>query len=71
MYLSDCALDKKIIVIKGVDEVAIELRKIRNNLNQIAREVNPGYLHEVNLAETREELKKIWQSLNSLTQEFR
>lgn len=71
MYLRDCALDKKIIVIKGADEVATELRKIGNNLNQIAREVNSGYLYEVNLAETREELKKVWQSLNSLTQEVR
>lgn len=71
MYMRDCAFDKKIIVIKGVDELATELRKIGNNLNQIAREVNSGYLYEVNLAETREELKKIWQSLNSLTQKVR
>ena len=71
MYLRDCALGKKIIVVKGVDEVANELRKIGNNLNQIAREVNSGYLYEVNLTATREELKRIWQSLNSLTQEVR
>ena len=71
MYLRDCALDKKIVVVKGVDEVANELRKIGNNLNQIAREVNSGYLYEVNLTATREELKRIWQSLNSLTQEVR
>ena len=71
MYLRDCALDKKIIVVKGVDEVANELRKIGNNLNQITREVNSGYLYEVNLTATREELKRIWQSLNSLTQEVR
>ena len=71
MYLRDCALDKKIVVIKGVDELATELRKIGNNLNQIAREVNSGYLYEVNLTATREELKRIWQSLNSLTQEAR
>ena len=71
MYLRDCALGKKIIVVKGVDEVANELRKIGNNLNQITREVNSGYLYEVNLTETREELKRIWQLLNSLTQEVR
>ena len=71
MYLRDCALDKKIIVVKGVDELANELRKIGNNLNQIAREVNLGYLYEVNLTATREELKRIWLSLNSLTQEVR
>ena len=71
MYLRDCALDKKIVVVKGVDELANELRKIGNNLNQIAREVNSGYLYEVNLTATREELKRIWQLLNSLTQEVR
>ena len=71
MYLRDCALDKKIVVVKGVDEVANELRKIGNNLNQIAREVNLGYLYEVNLTATREEVARLWQSLNSLTQEVR
>lgn len=71
MYLRDCALDKQIIVVEGADEVATELRKIGNNLNQIAREVNAGYIYEVNLKETREELKNIWQSLNSLTREVR
>ena len=71
MYLRDCALGKKIIVIKGVDEVANELRKIGNNLNQLTRAVNAGYCYEVDLRETREEVKRIWQSLNSLTQEVR
>ena len=71
MYLRDCALGKEIIVVKGLDEAANELRKIGNNLNQITREVNSGYLYKVNLTETRKELKRIWQSLNSLTQEVR
>ena len=71
MYLRDCALGKKIIVVKGIDDVANELRKIGNNLNQLTRAVNSGYLYEVNLTETREELKRIWLSLNSLTQEVR
>ena len=71
MYLRDCALDKKIIVISGVDEVANELRKIGNNLNQLTRAVNSGYCYEVDLRETREEVAKLWQLLNSLTQEVR
>lgn len=71
MYLRDCALDKKIVVINGVDEVASELRKIGNNLYQLTRAVNSGYAYEVDLRETREELKRIWQSLNSITQEVR
>ena len=71
MYLRDCALDKKIIVVKGVDEVANELRKIGNNLNQLTRAVNSGYVREVDLTATREEVAKIWQSLNSLRQDVR
>ena len=70
MYLRDCALDKKIIVVKGVDEVANELRKIGNNLNQLTRAVNSG-CYEVDLRETREEVARLWQLLNSLTQEVR
>ena len=71
MYLRDCALGKKIIVISGVDDVANELRKIGNNLNQLTRAVNSGYCYEVDLREMREEVARIWQSLNSLTQEVR
>ena len=71
MYLRDCALDKKIVVMTGADEIASELRRIGNNLNQITREVNAGYITAVNLAETRQELKNIWQSLNSLPRDVR
>ena len=71
MYLRDCALDKKIIVVKGVDEAANELRKIGNNLNQLTKAVNSGYCYGVDLRETREEVARLWQLLNSLTQEVR
>ena len=71
MYLRDCALDKKIIVVKGVDELTSELRKIGNNLNQLTRAVNAGYCYQIDLRETREEVARIWQLLNSLTQEVR
>ena len=71
MYLRDCALDKKIIVVKGVDDIANELRKIGNNLNQLTRAVNSGYCYEVDLRETREEVARLWQSLNTLTQGVR
>ena len=71
MYLRDCALDKKIMVINGADVVAEELRRIGNNVNQIARAVNGGYVSAVNLTETREELKAIWQLLNLLVRDVR
>lgn len=70
-YLRDCALEKQITVINGADNVAEELRRIDNNVNQIARAVNSGYITEANLTETREELRAIWQSLNSLLRDAR
>ena len=67
-YLRRCALDKKIVAVKGLDDVARELRAIGNNLNQITRAVNSGYIQAVNLQETEEVLGQLWQSLNSLQQ---
>ena len=70
MYLRDCALDKEIIVIDGVKELSAELRRIGNNLNQITKAVNSG-IYAVDLTETKKEVQKIWQSLNSLPQAVR
>ena len=67
-YLRRCALDKPVIVMEGVDRIAHELRAIGNNLNQITRAVNSGYIQAVNLQETEEVLGQLWQSLNSLQQ---
>ena len=69
MYLRDCALKKDIKIIVGADSIAEELRRIGNNINQIAKGVNAGYITAVNLTETREELKEIWQSLNLLVRD--
>ena len=67
-YLRRCALDKQIVTANGLDDVARELRAIGNNLNQITRAVNSGYIQAVNLQETEEVLGQLWQSLNSLQQ---
>ena len=67
-YLRRCALDNPVIVMEGVDQIAYELRAIGNNLNQITRAVNSGYIQAVNLQETEEVLGQLWQSLNSLQQ---
>ena len=67
-YLRRCALDKKIVSVNGLDDVARELRAIGNNLNQITRAVNSGYVQAVNLQETEEVLGQLWQSFNSLQQ---
>lgn len=65
-FVRDCVLKKDIVIIKGLDEFSNELRRIGNNLNQLTRAVNAGYVRTVDLTETKEEVEKLWQSLNSL-----
>ena len=67
-YLRRCALEKQIVAVNGLDDVARELRAIGNNLNQITRAVNLGYIQAVNPQGTEEVLGQLWQSLNSLQQ---
>ena len=65
-FVRDCVLKKEIVIVKGLDEFSTELRRIGNNLNQLTRAVNAGYVRAVDLTETKEEVEKLWQSLNSL-----
>ena len=67
-YIRDCVFEKEIVVINGLDEFADELKRIGNNLNQLTRAVNAGYAEIIDLNKTKEEVKKLWQSLNSLAQ---
>ena len=66
MYLRDCALGKEIVVFPHGDEIAEELRRIGNNLNQLTRAVNAGIIQVIDLSLMKEEVKQVWQSLNSL-----
>lgn len=70
-FVRDCVFKKEMIIITGADDVATELRRIGNNVNQLARAVNAGFISQINLTDTRKELEKIWQSLNSLLQNAR
>ena len=71
-FLRDCALGKEITVIPGVNDLASELRRVGNNLNQITRAVNSGYTAGIDgIDEIREGVKGIWQSLNSLRRDAR
>ena len=65
-FVRDCIFEKDIVIVKGLDEFSNELRRIGNNLNQLTRAVNAGYIRAVDLTETKEEVEKLWQSLNSL-----
>ena len=65
-FVRDCIFEKDIVIVKGLDEFSNELRRIGNNLNQLTRAVNAGIVRSVDLTETKEEVEKLWQSLNSL-----
>ncbi len=75
-YLRDCALGKRIVVMPDVGFLITELRRVGNNLNQIARAVNSGFIDVESsaaddLSEIRKGVKGIWQSLNSLCRDAR
>lgn len=68
-YVSKQLSNKKIIVNEGLKETVYELRKIGNNLNQIAKKLNLNnstFNDSKNLYEIKNEVNKIWQSLNLL-----
>lgn len=66
-YLLMSALNKKIIVIDGIKELMIQLKKIGNNLNQITKSTHQGKTnYHKELDEINGELSKIWQSLRQL-----
>lgn len=69
-FARDCTVNKDIIVLPGITEFAEQLRAIGNNLNQLTRAVNSGTATVIDLTEMREEVAKIWQSLNSDMQVF-
>lgn len=67
-YLLRTAMNKEIIVIDGLEEIIIQLRKIGNNLNQLTKLCNQGRLTNINLEDVKKEMKSIWQLLNLLIQ---
>jgi len=82
-YLLNCALEKPITNTDGIKEIAPELKRVGNNLNQTARALNEidgalkdsGFYNYRKIAEVlaeakqnQEELEKIWQLLRQYLQ---
>lgn len=68
-YLLRSVLDKEIIVIEGMKDLTIELKRIGNNLNQLTRAVHEGKANcSKELSEINEEMKDVWQLLRQLIQ---
>lgn len=66
-YMAFSALDKKIIVIDGMKDVAKQLIKIGTNLNQLVVLCHEGKISCLHLSQCKKEIYEIWQLLNSLT----
>lgn len=68
-YLLKSALDKKIVVVDGVRDLTVELKRIGNNLNQLTRAVHEGRIDcSKELSEVNEEMKEVWRLLRQLIQ---
>ena len=70
-YIRACIDGKHVTVIEGADALTEELRRIGNNLNQLTRHANTGFVDVIDLSETKREVARIWQLLNSLCQGVR
>ena len=65
--VSSCLKDK-IVIVKGLDRVDSELRRIGNNINQLTRLANEKIITVIDLKELRMEVNNIWQLLKQLVQ---
>ncbi|MBR3420638.1 MAG: plasmid mobilization relaxosome protein MobC [Ruminococcus sp.] len=62
-FILRSALDKKIVVADGLDEVAKQQKAIGRNLNQIAMLAHEGRLRSVRLDELLEQHKVVTQAV--------
>lgn len=62
-FMRKSILEKDIIVIEDIKELATELKRIGNNLNQLTRAVNTGEVKEL------EELKEMKSDLSEVFEE--
>ena len=65
-YLIEQGLERDIVVIEDVKDFVHELRKIGNNINQLAHLANSGIIKTVYLDGVKENLRRIWSELNCI-----
>ena len=65
-YVTQCALDKQIFVIDGLDEVLRQQKAIGRNLNRLTVLSNMGKVSCVNLQELTEEYAEFNRTLTDL-----
>lgn len=69
-YILSCVLGKRIVNTDGIKGLLPELKRIGNNLNQIARRCNEGGMlpSEEEVRKHGEELNLVWQLLKQYLQ---
>lgn len=69
-YILSCVLEKPIVNTDYIMKLFPELKRIGNNLNQIARRCNEGgqLASEVEVRKYGEELNNVWRSLKQYLQ---
>lgn len=69
-FLIKTGMMKEITVVEGLPEMTIEIIRVGNNVNQIAKAVHQGKTEcGFELKMVKEELRNIWQLLKRLIQE--
>lgn len=69
-YIKTSALGKDIIIVEGLKDLTLEIKRIGININQISKKLN----QDNNLTEKEKEIllnegKKIWQLLKQFTEQ--
>ena len=64
-YVRASLLGYKLVVLPGLEDTLLELRRIGNNLNQITLLARQGRAVIFSLEELKKEVNNIWRSLNS------
>ena len=71
-YLLKCALDKPVVTLEPLRDLNRQLKKVGNNLNQIAHSLNSDRYYDYKLiSQNQEELRALWQQLSQSIREVR
>ena len=65
-YVTQCCLGQQVVVMDGLKEVLTELKRIGNNVNQLAVLCNMGKLSAVNLDGVQQSLSEIVRTLRGM-----
>lgn len=65
-YLVLCAIGKEVVNYDGLKELTAQVKRLGNNVNQLLLLARQDRIRAVNLTQTQEELKKIYEQLSDV-----